>query len=93
MTNIPTPESIVLSKISRRILPFLFTLYIIAYLDRVNVSFAALQMKSALGFTDSVYGLGAGIFFAGYLIFQVPSNLVLERVGARRWVSLLMIAW
>jgi len=93
MTNIPTPESIVLSKISRRILPFLFTLYIIAYLDRVNVSFAALQMKSALGLTDSVYGLGAGIFFAGYLIFQVPSNLVLERVGARRWVSLLMIAW
>ncbi len=87
------PESLVLRKVSRRILPFLFTLYMIAYLDRVNVGFAALQMKTALRLSDSVYGFGAGIFFAGYLIFQVPSNLVLVRVGARRWLSVLMIAW
>lgn len=93
MTDNLTLESTVLRKISRRLLPFLFTLYIIAYLDRVNVGFAALQMKSALGLSDAVYGFGAGIFFAGYLLFQVPSNLALVRVGARRWLSLLMIAW
>jgi sugar phosphate permease len=86
-------EAAVLRKISRRLLPFLFTLYIVNYLDRVNVGFAALQMKSDLKLSDSVYGFGAGIFFAGYLLFQVPSNLVLLRVGARRWLSVLMIAW
>jgi hypothetical protein len=77
-------EAAVLRKISRRLLPFLFTLYIVNYLDRVNVGFAALQMKADLKLSDSVYGFGAGIFFAGYLLFQVPSNLVLLRVGARR---------
>lgn len=64
-----------------------------AYLDRINVGFAALQMQHQLHFSDSVYGLGAGIFFAGYLFFQVPSNLTLQRVGARRWIGILMIVW
>jgi len=73
--------------------PFLFALYVVAYLDRINVGFAALQMQSQLGFSDAVYGLGAGIFFAGYFFFQVPSNLILERVGARRWIALLMVVW
>ena len=76
-----------------RLVPFLFLLYIVAYLDRINLGFAALQMQRQLGFTDSMYGLGAGIFFAGYFLFQVPSNLVLARVGARRWIAILMVMW
>ncbi|HUO17450.1 MAG TPA: MFS transporter [Verrucomicrobiae bacterium] len=74
-------------------MPFLFLLYIIAYLDRINVSFAVLQMRGPLGLSDRVYGRAAGIFFAGYFFFQVPSNFVLERVGVRRWISFLMAAW
>lgn len=74
-------------------MPFLFLLYIVAYLDRINVGFAALQMQQELGLNDAVYGLGAAMFFAGYFVFQVPSNLILVRVGPRRWISLLMVAW
>lgn len=85
-------ESII-RKILWRILPFLFLLYVVAYLDRINIGFAALQMREQLGLSDEAYGLGAGLFFAGYLIFQIPSNLALQRIGARRWISLLMIAW
>jgi MFS transporter, ACS family, tartrate transporter len=87
------PSSTAISTLTWRLLPFLFLLYIVAYLDRINVGFAALQMQRQLHFNDSVYGLGAGIFFAGYLLFQVPSNLALQRVGARRWICLLMITW
>ena len=83
----------ILRRIRGRLLPFLFLLYVVAYLDRINVGFAALQMKEQLGFSDAVYGLGAGIFFGGYFLFQVPSNLVLQRVGARRWVAFLMVLW
>jgi MFS transporter, ACS family, tartrate transporter len=86
-------QSALIRKISLRLLPFLFLLYIVNYLDRVNVSFAALQMKSALNFSDSVFGFGAGIFFVGYLLFQVPSNLLLQRIGARRWLAVLIIVW
>jgi len=82
-----------LEKLRWRLLPFLFLLYVVAYLDRINIGFAALQMKGQLGFSDAVYGLGAGIFFLGYFLFQVPANLALERVGARRWISALMICW
>ncbi len=83
----------VISKLTRRLLPFLFLLYIVNYLDRINVGFAALQMRGQLGFSDKVYGLGAGIFFAGYFFFQVPSNLALARVGARRWIAVIMVLW
>lgn len=83
----------VIARLIWRLVPFLFLLYIVNYLDRINVGFAALQMQGQLHFSDTVYGLGAGMFFAGYLIFQVPSNLVLKRAGARRWLSSLMIAW
>src|ERR1700686_2790164 len=83
----------VVSKLTRRLLPFLFLLYIVNYLDRINVGFAALQMKGQLGFSDEVYGLGAGIFFAGYFFFQVPSNLALARFGARRWIAVIMVVW
>jgi ACS family tartrate transporter-like MFS transporter len=83
----------VVSKLTRRLLPFLFLLYIVNYLDRINVGFAALQMEAQLGFSDKVYGLGAGIFFAGYFFFQVPSNLGLARVGARKWIAVIMVLW
>ena len=86
-------EEQVVSRLTWRLVPFLFLLYIVAYLDRINVGFAALQMQQQLGFNDAVYGLGAGMFFAGYFVFQVPSNLILQRVGARRWISALMIVW
>jgi ACS family tartrate transporter-like MFS transporter len=90
-TSIDAPS--LLKKLRWHLLPFLFLLYVVAYLDRINVGFAALQMKGQLGFSDAVYGLGAGIFFLGYFLFQVPANLALERVGARRWISALMISW
>jgi ACS family tartrate transporter-like MFS transporter len=82
-----------LVKARRRLLPFLFLLYVVAYLDRVNVGFAALQMNAALGLSAAVYGLGAGIFFVGYTLFEVPSNLLLERLGARVWIARIMITW
>ena len=78
---------------ARRLLPLLFASYIVAFLDRVNVGFAKLQMSSALGFSDVVYGFGAGIFFLGYFLFEVPSNLLLEKVGARRWIARIMCTW
>lgn len=89
----PDIETTVVSALTRRLIPFLFLLYIVAYLDRINVGFAALQMQGQLHLSDEVYGLGAGLFFAGYFVFQVPSNLLLERVGARRWLAALMVAW
>jgi MFS transporter, ACS family, tartrate transporter len=76
-----------------RLMPFLFLLYIVAYLDRINVSFAVLQMRGELGLSDRAYGRAAGMFFAGYFFFQLPSNLVLEKFGVRRWISGLMITW
>jgi ACS family tartrate transporter-like MFS transporter len=82
-----------LAKVRRRLIPFLFLLYVVAYLDRINVSFAALQMNEALGFTSGVYGLGAGIFFISYVLFEVPSNLILHRVGVRLWIARIMITW
>lgn len=86
-------EDEVASQLRWRLLPFLFLLYIVAYIDRINVGFAALQMQEQLHFSDRVYGLGAGMFFAGYFLFQVPSNLVLHRLGARRWIAFLMAVW
>lgn len=82
-----------LRKLFLRLLPFLFLVYIVNYLDRINVGFAALQMQSQLGLSDRVYGLGAGIFFAGYFLFQLPSNLLITRVGARRLICAIMVAW
>jgi len=86
-------EAVVVRTLTWRLVPFLFLLYTVAYLDRINLGFAALQMQQQLGFSDAVYGFGAGVFFAGYFFFQVPSNLVLERVGARRWIAVLMVTW
>src|SRR5438128_12338692 len=82
-----------LRRIRWRLLPFLGLLYIVSYLDRVNVSFAKLTMNAAIGIDDATYAFGAGIFFIGYFLFEVPSNLILERVGARRWIARIMITW
>ena len=86
-------ESAVVSRLMWRLMPFLFLLYIVAYLDRINVSFAILQMRGPLHLSDRVYGRAAGMFFAGYFFFQVPSNIVLEKVGVRRWITGLVVVW
>jgi D-galactonate transporter len=82
-----------LTKARHRLVPFLFLLYVVSYLDRVNVGFAALQMNAALGLSDVTYSLGAGIFFLSYTLFEIPSNVILARVGARRWIARIMITW
>ena len=80
-------------KVTLRLIPFLFICYLAAYLDRVNVGFAKLQMLSDLKFSETVYGLGAGIFFIGYFLFEVPSNILLEKIGPRVWIARIMITW
>ncbi len=86
-------ENATFHKVAYRLIPFLFLCYIVAFLDRVNVGFAKLQMAGDLHYSDAVYGFGAGIFFIGYFIFEVPSNVILERVGARVWIARIMITW
>src|SRR5260221_4009539 len=86
-------EEKVYTKVAWRLVPVLFICYIAAYLDRVNIGFAELQMKTGLKFSDTVYGLGAGIFFIGYFFFEVPSNILLEKVGARIWIARIMVSW
>lgn len=86
-------ETRVLRKITLRIVPFIMLLYFIAFIDRVNIGFAALTMNKELGFSPTVFGFGAGIFFLGYFLFEVPSNLVLDKVGARIWIARVMITW
>jgi MFS family permease len=80
-------------RIMRRIMPYLFLLFIIAYLDRVNVGYAALQMKGDLGFTDDILGFGAGIFFIGYFLFEIPGGILVEKWSARGWIARIMISW
>lgn len=86
------PERVI-GRISRRLLPLLFVSYLISLMDRSNISYASVQMNADLGFSAAVYGLGAGLFFAGYAIFEVPSNLLLVRFGARRWIARIMLTW
>jgi len=88
-----TLEQHTMRKVAWRIVPFIMLLYFIAYVDRVNIGFAALQMNQDLGFSPTVYGLSAGIFFLGFFPFEIPSNLIMQRVGARRWMARIMIAW
>ena len=88
-----TQEAEAYRKVTWRLVPFLFLCYVIAYLDRVNVGFAKLQMLYDLKFSEAAYGLGAGIFFIGYFLFEVPSNLILHRTGARRWIARIMVTW
>ena len=86
-------ESRVVGKLRRRILPFVMLLYFVSFLDRVNVGFAAFGMNKAIGLTSAMFGLGGGIFFVSYFLFEVPSNLILYRVGARLWIARLMVSW
>lgn len=97
MENGQLPESAVsrsaMSKVFWRILPLIALAYLFAYMDRVNVSFAAAQMNDDLKFSATIYGLGGGLFFLGYALFEIPSNLMLVRFGARQWIARIMITW
>src|SRR5437016_2952654 len=86
-------SAVTLHKVTWRLIPFLFVLYVIAWLDRVNVGFAALEMNADLEFSSATFGVGSGIFFLGYCLFEIPSNIILERVGARLWIARIMVTW
>lgn len=88
-----TQKNGVYKKVAFRIMPLLMICYIVAYLDRVNIGFAKLQMMDDLNFSETVFGLGAGLFFIGYFFFEVPSNILLHKVGARAWIARIMITW
>jgi len=89
----PVDERRVLSRVTRRFIPLAFICYVVAYIDRVNVGFVATELQRDLGLSATAYGLAAGLFFLGYCVFEVPSNVILERVGARRWIARIMITW
>ena len=92
----PTPDALehaTIRRVTVRLIPFIFLCYVIAYIDRVNIGFAATELQRDLGLSDAAFGLGAGLFFLGYCLFEVPSNLILERVGARRWIARIMVGW
>lgn len=93
LTDMVEFERVTMARVTWRLLPFLLLLYIISWLDRVNVSFAALTMNADLGISQTAYGFGAGIFFVGYALFEVPSNLMLARFGARLWIARIMVTW
>nr|WP_120294831.1 MFS transporter [Paraburkholderia sp. BL23I1N1] len=86
-------DPVIYAKILRRLLPLMMVMFFVNTLDRVNVAFAALQMNMDLGFSPLVYGWGAGIFFLGYFLFEVPSNLIMTKVGPRLWIARIMITW
>lgn len=92
-TPVEQIETETMRRITRRLVPLLMISYFAAYLDRVNVGFAALTMNKSLGFSAEVFGIGSGIFFLGYFLFEVPSNLILEKVGARKWIARILITW
>lgn len=92
MTDSPVGKRTV-KKVFRRMMPFLGLLYIVSFLDRVNVGFAALSMNQELGFSNAIYGFGAGIFFIGYFLMEIPGNLIMARVGARIWIARILITW
>jgi MFS transporter, ACS family, tartrate transporter len=82
-----------IQKLKIWLLPFLFVLYVVAFLDRINIGFAALTMNKELGITSQQFGLIAGVFFIGYVIFEVPSNLLLHKIGARIWIARILLSW
>src|SRR6476659_2461729 len=98
-TNTPAPEllssleQVVVRKASRRILPLVFIIYLVAFLDRANVAYAKLTMSVDLGFSEKVYGFGAGLFFIGYLVLEIPGALIVQRWGARRWIARILATW
>ena len=93
MDSIQDRSRVVMARVTRRLIPFAFLSYVVAYIDRVNIGFAAGALQRDLGLSASQFGFGAGLFFLGYCLFEVPSNLILDRVGARRWIARIMIGW
>ena len=93
MSSLTAAERAIVGRAARRLIPFMALLYFISFLDRVNVGFAALTMNQDIGLSASAYGFGAGIFFIGYFLFEIPSNLIMKRVGARVWIARIMISW
>ena len=91
--DVTSRDDALYKKIAVRLIPFMMVLYLVAFLDRVNISFAAASMNEDLGFSAAVYGLGAGLFFLSYALLEVPSNMILARVGARRWIARIMFTW
>jgi ACS family tartrate transporter-like MFS transporter len=92
-SEISCVERQTIARVARRLLPMLMACYFVAYLDRVNVGFASLTMNKAVGLSSSAFGFGGGIFFLGYFIFEVPSNVLLSKVGARRWIARILVTW
>src|SRR4051812_44438836 len=90
---VPDIRGRVMAKLYRHIVLYCFVLFIINYLDRVNAGFAALQMNEEIGLTPRIFGFGAGIFFLGYMAFEIPSNLILHRVGPRVWIARILVTW
>src|ERR671937_409030 len=93
MTKAQLEEACLYARVTQRVIPLLFACYVAAYLDRVNIGFAKLQMLRDLRFSETVYGLGAGIFFVGYFLLEIPSNPILHRIGARLWIARVMLTW
>ena len=89
----PAEQGAVIQRVTRRLIAFAFICYVVAYIDRVNIGFAAADLQRDLGLSATAYGIGGGLFFLGYCLFEIPSNLILERVGARRWIARIMIGW
>jgi MFS transporter, ACS family, tartrate transporter len=92
-TSSEGPEDRIVGQVIGRLIPFIFLCYVVAYVDRVNIGFAAADMQRELRLSDDVYGFGAGLFFLGYFLFEIPSNLILERIGARLWIARIMFVW
>ncbi|SDM52943.1 MFS transporter, ACS family, tartrate transporter [Fictibacillus solisalsi] len=91
--NVSALEKQTMKKVSRRIIPFIFLMYIVSYLDRANIGYASLEMNKALGLTSEMFGIASGIFFIGYFLFEVPSNVLMERFGAKVWIARILITW
>src|SRR6201988_5300167 len=89
----PVEQRAVLGRVTRRLVGFAFICYVVAYVDRVNIGFAATALQRDLHLSDTAYGIGGGLFFLGYCLFEIPSNLLLERIGARLWIARIMIVW
>ena len=89
----PVEQRAVIRRVTRRLITFAFVCYVVAYIDRVNIGFAATALQRDLRLSDTAYGIGAGLFFLGYCVFEIPSNLILERIGARLWIARIMIVW
>ena len=89
----PPDEAVVMRKVGLRLVPFLILCYFIAYIDRVNAGFAALTMNKDVGLSQAMFGIGGGLFFLAYVLFEVPSNIAMERFGARVWIARIMVTW